>query len=189
MSDWRIRPACKKDAGTIAALYRIASDGVADYIWSRLAEPGEDLLEVGRRRYERENTAFSYQSCTLVERDDTILGMLSAFPMIVDPDYVETDPVLVPYSELEADGSYYICGMALFPEQRGQGIGSRLLAVAEEQAREKGFGRLSLIVFEQNEGAKRLYDRTGYYEIARAAVVPHPLIRCTGDAILMVKDV
>ena len=43
MTDVIIRPARREDAGTIAALYRISSDGVADYIWSRLAEPGEAL--------------------------------------------------------------------------------------------------------------------------------------------------
>ena len=53
----------------------------------------------------------------------------------------------------------------------------------------KGFDKLSLIVFEQNKNAKRLYDRLGYREIAREPIVPHPLIHCSGDAILMLKTV
>ena len=182
-----IRPARKADAGTIAALYQISSDGVADYIWTQLAEPGEDLLEVGRRRYAREGTPFSYQNCTIVEVDGDIAGMLVAFPMTVDPDYVEKDPVLAPYSELEEDGSYYVCGVALFPEHRDRGLGTQLMALAEEHARRRGLDSLSLIVFEANEGAKRLYDRLGYAEVARAEVVPHPLIHYTGDALLLVK--
>jgi ribosomal protein S18 acetylase RimI-like enzyme len=188
MSDPVVRPADKADAAAIAALYRISSDGVADYIWTRLAEPGEDLLDVGRRRYERENTPFSYQNCTLVEIDGEVAGMLVAFPMHVDPDAVETDPVLAPYGELEEDGSYYVCGVALFPAFRGRGLGTRLMRLAEEQARARRLGKLSLIVFEANAGAKRLYERLGYREVARAAIVPHPLIRHTGDAVLMVKE-
>jgi len=187
MTPTHIRPAEKSNCAQIAALYRISSDGVADYIWTRLAEPGEDPLEVGRRRYAREDSVFSYRSCTVVEFGGEVVGMLVAFPMHVDPEATETDPVLKPYAELEEDESYYICGMALFPEHRGRGIGSRLLGLAEEQAREQGFGKLSLIVFEQNEGALRLYRREGYLEVARAAVVPHPLIHFTGDALLMVK--
>jgi ribosomal protein S18 acetylase RimI-like enzyme len=109
--------------------------------------------------------------------------------MHVDSSDFESDPVLMPYSRLEEDNSYYICGMAMFPEHRGRGIGTRLLALAEEHAREKGFGKTSLIVFEQNAGAKRLYDRAGYVEVSREAVYPHPLIHFTGDAILMVKSV
>ncbi|MFQ5551552.1 MAG: GNAT family N-acetyltransferase, partial [Gemmatimonadales bacterium] len=101
----------------------------------------------------------------------------------------ESNPVLAPYSKLEEDDSYYICGMALFPEHRGRGIGSRLLALAEEHARDKGFDKLSLLVFEQNTGAKRLYDRADYREVGRAPVYPHPLIHYTGDALLMVKKI
>ena len=184
-----IRPARKEDCATIAALYSIASDGVADYIWSKLAEPGEELLDVGRRRYEREDSVFSYRNCTVVEIDGKVIGMLVAFPMHVDPSYEETDPVLAPYAKLEEDNSYYICGMALFPDQRGGGVGSRLLALAEEHARERGFAKLSLIVFERNAGARRLYERKGYRELGREAVYSHPLIQHTGDAILMVKTV
>lgn len=188
MPHWVPRPATKADCAAIARLYSISSDGVADYVWTKLAAPGEDILDVGRRRYEREDTLFSYQNCTVVDVDGRVAGMLVAFPMHVDPNYVESDPVLAPYGALEEDNSYYICGMALFPEYRGQGIGTGLLALAEQHAREKGFSRLSLIVFEKNAGAKQLYERSGYRETKRAAVHPHPLIHYTGDALLMVKD-
>lgn len=189
MSQEEIRPARKEDCGAIAALYSISSDGVADYIWTKLAQPGEDILTIGRRRYEREGSSLSYQNCWVVEREGKIIGILVAFPMHVDPSRVESDPVLVPYSKLKEDNSYYICGIALFPEFRGAGIGTKLLSLAEQHALDKGFRKLSLLVFEQNAGAKRLYERTGYSEVAREAVYPHPLIHYTGDALLMVKGV
>ncbi len=187
MSNITIRPASKADCASIAKLYSISSDGVADYIWTKMAEPGEDIQEVGRKRYEREGTAFSFENCMIAESDGEIIGMMVAFPMYIDPDDEETDPVLTPYSKLEEDNSYYICGVAMFPEHRGLGVGSKFLSLAEEHAEEKGFNKLSLIVFEQNADAKRLYDRLGYAEVAREAVVPHPLIHYTGDAVLMVK--
>lgn len=187
MNHYAIRPARKSECRRIAELYSISSDGVADYIWTKLARPGEDILEVGRRRYEREGTLFSYENCKMVELRGAAIGMLVAFPMRVDKDYREPDPVLVPYSVLEEDESYYVCGMALDPEHRGQGIGSALMAEAEKACRELGLRKLSLIVFEQNVGAKRLYERSGYVERRRHPVVPHPLIHYTGDALLMVK--
>ena len=184
------RPASKAECGIVARLYSISSDGVADYIWSKLAAPGEDLLEVGRRRYERESTDFSYENCTMAEIGGEVAGMLVAFPMNVDSEAdSELDPVLVPFDRLEEDNSYYICGVAMLPEHRGRGVGSRLMALAEEQALELGFEKLSLIVFEQNVAAHRLYQRLGYKEVAREPVVPHPLIHVTGDAILMVKHI
>ena len=187
-----LRPATKSDCRTIAALYSISSDGVADYIWTTLAEPGEDILDVGQRRYEREDSVFSFKNCVVVEKDDKVIGMLVAFPMLTTDDAGDdddVDPVLAPYSRLECPNSYYICGMAVFPEHRGHGIGTQLLATAEQQACAKGFNKLSLIVFEQNAGAKRLYERADYRKIARETVVPHPLIHYTGDALLMVKEI
>ena len=183
------RPARREDCATIAVLYSIASDGVADYIWTKLAEPGEDIAIVGRRRYEREDSDFSYRNCTVAEVDGKVIGMLVAFPMHVDHTDEESDPVLAPYSKLEEDNSYYVCGVALFPEYCGRGIGTRFMAFAEEHARDKGFNNLSLIVFEENTGAKRLYDRIGYLETKREPICPHPLIRHTGGAILMVKEI
>lgn len=188
MKETLFRAAKKQDCANIAALYSISSDGVADYIWSKLAEPGQAILEVGQQRYEREGTAFSYENCTIAERMGDTLGMLVAFPMFVDPNSEpENDPVLSPYSELEEDNSYYICGVALFPDYRSKGIGKQLLDLAEKHARERGFNKLSLIVFEENIGAKALYLREGYIEVKRAPIYPHPLIHFTGDAILMVK--
>lgn len=186
--DLVIRPARKDECRRVAELYRISSGGVADYIWSQLARPGEDLLEVGRRRYEREGTPFSYQNCRLVEDGDRVVGMLVAFPMHVTPPTGEPDPVLAPYAALEEDISYYICGMAVEASHRRRGIGRRLLAEAEKSCRQLGLEKLSLIAFERNGPAMALYAQSGYRERMRRPVVPHPLIHYTGDAVLLVKS-
>jgi ribosomal protein S18 acetylase RimI-like enzyme len=187
LNEFTIRPAVKSECRTIAELYRISSDGVAEYIWTKLAEPGEDMLDVGQRRYEQEDSVFSYRNCWMVDWKGKTAGMMIAFPMEIDEEHVESDPVLAPYSKLEEPGSYYICGMAVFPEFRGKGIGTKLLQLAEQHAHQQGQPKLSLIVFEQNAGAKRLYERHGFYEKASEPVVPHPLIHFDGLAVLMVK--
>lgn len=182
-----IRPAIKSDCREIAALYNISSDGVAEYIWTKMAGPGEDLLDVGQRRYEQEDSVFSYRNVTLAEIEGKTAGMIIAFPMEIDEGHVESDPVLAPYSKLEEPDSYYICGMAVFPEYRGRGIGKQFLKLAEQRARQLGLTKLSLIVFEENTGAKRLYDRHDYFVKAFETVVPHPLIHFEGRALLMVR--
>jgi len=181
------RPAKKSECPIIAGLYSISSDGVANYIWTKLSTSGENILDVGTRRYEQEDSVFSYRNCTIVEIDHQIAGMLVAYPMHVDPGYIEEDPVLLHISRLEEDNSYYICGMALFPEYRGQGIGTRLLKKAEEECAKAALNKLSLVCFEQNTRAMNLYLKNGYWETTRELVVPHPLIHYTGDAVLMVK--
>jgi ribosomal protein S18 acetylase RimI-like enzyme len=194
MRETTFRPAYKHESRVIAELYRISSDGVADYIWTGLRQSGEDLLDVGARRYARENTDFSYQNVTLALVGDECAGMMAAYRMGPaerpgDEFDFEVDPVLLPYHRLEQPNSFYISGMALFPRFRGRGIGTRLLELAAAKARDRGLRQLSLIVFEQNAGAKRLYDRFGFYETMRAPVVPHPLLHYGGDALLMVKAV
>lgn len=186
------RPAEKGESRTIARLYSMSSDGVADYLWTTLAGVGEDILDVGERRYSREDTPFSYKNCVVAESGGRVAGMIAAFPMPEPGEKgprAELDPILAPYGRLEQYNSYYIAGMAVLPEYRGLGIGTKFLEIATDKALRMEFRMLSLIVFEQNEGAKRLYERHGFYEIAREEVVPHELIQYTGYALLMVKDI
>lgn len=181
------RPARKADSRTIAELFRICSGGVADYIWQKLAEPGDTLLDVGARRYARENTAFSYQSCTIAERGGKIAGMLHGYPIEQNPEGSgdgPIDPVLRPYTELEIPGSLYISGVAIFPEHRNSGIGSRFLALARDQARAQGLESLSALVFEGNAGSLRLFRRNGFTVIDRRQVVPHEAIEYEGEILL-----
>ena len=96
------------------------------------------------------------------------------------------DPVLRPYAELEALGSLYIAGIALLPEHRGRGIGTMMIAAARRKAHRTGAGELSLLCFESNPGARRLYEREGFRVVDHRPIVPHPMIHAAGDVLLMV---
>jgi len=187
------RAAIKEDCYEIARLFRIASDGVADYVWSKLAPkyPGLAPLEIGALRYASEEGNFSYKNCMVAEQDRAVIGMLSTFPIKDEQEAGDApaDLVLEPYEELEIPGSFYVCALALFPRFRGRGLGTEMLSIAREQARERGFSTLSLLVFEQNEGALRLYKRNGFKVVDQAQVVPHNLIHHTGDVLLMASKV
>jgi ribosomal protein S18 acetylase RimI-like enzyme len=94
------------------------------------------------------------------------------------------DPVLAPYARLEVPGSYYVSGLAVLPEVRGGGLGTRMLGMARERARRHGFRVVSLLVFEQNGSAVRLYERQDFRTIDRAPVVPPERIRYQGDVLM-----
>lgn len=184
-----LRPARKEDCARIALLFRMASEGVSDYVWQQMAPeyPGLSPLEIGQKRYEREATPFSYQNCVVAEYKGEVIGMRHAFVTEARSGngLGETDPVLRPYAELELPGSLYVAGLAVMPAFRGQGLGSKLLGAARRKARALGLDQLSLLCLEQNEGARRLYERSGFRVIDRRRVVPHPLIRPTGHVLLM----
>lgn len=184
-----IRRARRDDVPDIAALFRLSSGGVADYIWRALAAPGEAPLDVGIRRYAREGVGFSYENCLVAEESGAVVGMVNAFPLAAsDEPAAEEDPVLRPYAELEVPDSLYISGIAVLPPYRGQGLGSRMMLAMQERARATGLARLSLIAFAENVASVRLYERLGYQIIDRRPVVPHPLIRYEGEAVLMVAQ-
>lgn len=91
-----IRRARKADAGEIAKLFLISSDGLAAYIWSRLQVPGMSLHEVGAARYAREQTVFSYENCMMAERGGEIAGMIHCHKTTALPEEVpEAIPFLV----------------------------------------------------------------------------------------------
>jgi len=188
--DLDIRWARREEAGDIARLFLVSSDGLAAYIWSRMDMPGLSLEEIGAARYARTGTAFSYENCLVALSRGEVVGMAHAFAMDADPDAPEEDdPVLRPYSELEDPGSLYVSGLAVHAPYRGRGIGSELMDCVDGLALAKGLPRISLICFEGNERALRFYRRRGFREIARRPIVPHPSLHYSdGDALLLVRE-
>jgi GNAT superfamily N-acetyltransferase len=63
----------------------------------------------------------------------------------------------------------------IHPDWRGRGIGRRLLAAAEEEARRAGCAFLELSVDEENPGARRLYGSSGFAEDRREIILRKPL--------------
>ena len=52
--------------------------------------------------------------------------------------------------------------LVVHPDFRGMGIGTKLLQHAEAVAATSGKHRITLGVIEENDGARRLYERCGY---------------------------
>jgi ribosomal protein S18 acetylase RimI-like enzyme len=191
------RPAYVNDSHFIAEMIDVSSDGVALVEWTEAAQKTgrRSVLDVGAEMYASEDGDYSYKNCWIAELMMRPAGMLLSFPMrardpaeIVLPPFDGND-VFAPYKYLEAPDTWYICGVAVVPEFRGQGIGTELLQIAREQALAHGYSRLSLVVFEENAAAVRLYQRLGYEVVDTAPIVPHPLIRYGGNALLMVASV
>ena len=195
--EYSTRAATEKDAREIAKLIAMSSDGVAEIEWHEEADKEQcDPLDIGERTYRNPQGDYSFNNTTILEKSDEAAGMLLAFGMPeAEPRNPENRPsaddenVFAPYIYLEEPISWYICGVAIYPQHHGHGLGTRLMNLANEQAKECGFSNLSLVVFEQNTGALNLYERLGYTVVDQAPVVPHPLIHYEGNALLMTRSV
>lgn len=188
----KFRPAALADSSTLAVLVDIAGEGIPNWLWQSLAGDGRSSLEVGRDRARREEGGFSYRRTTVVELGEEIAACLIVYPL--DDPYdltgLEEMPAHIqPLVRLEAQapGTWYVNVLATFPEFRGQGIGVKLLKIAEDKARAAGASATSIIVGSWNEGAARLYQRGGYRTIATEPAMLPPAFPQQGDWILMIR--
>lgn len=179
-ADAEIRPpyrrARKSDAYCMAELVNFAGEGLPVYLWSSMCEEGQTVWQVGRERARREVGSFSYRN-TVVRQDGgrvtaALIGY--ALPDNADPtSYKDLPAMFVPLQELEdlALSTWYVNVLATYPDCRSQGYGSDLLSIAAQLAKGAGCKGLSIIVSDANDGARRLYERSGYLERARRPMV------------------
>jgi ribosomal protein S18 acetylase RimI-like enzyme len=170
-----LRPARIEDAPALAELVNHAGDGLPLYLWSKMAAPGESAWDVGRRRAARPEGGFSYRNATVIDQHGECAGCLIGYPLPDRPEPIGDDmpAMFVPLQELEnlAPGTWYVNVLAVHPQLRGGGLGTRLLAHADETGRALGKRGMSVIVSDANPGARRLYERRGYREAAMRAMV------------------
>ena len=170
------RYATRDDALPMAELINIAGEGMPLYLWSNMAEPGVSPWEIGQQRARRESGSFSYRNTIVREDDGEVVAALMGYPLPDAPEPVSYDdmpPMFVPLKQLEdlVAGTWYVNVLAAYPDCRGKGYGTDLLAIAEKLAVETGRSGLSIIVSDANAGARRLYERSGYVEIATRSMV------------------
>ncbi|HEX2146949.1 MAG TPA: GNAT family N-acetyltransferase [Pseudorhizobium sp.] len=187
-----IRPATLADAAAMAELVNMAGEGMPLYLWKGMAEPGQDPWEVGRRRAERETGSFSYRNATMLEVDGHITGCLIGYNLPDAPvpiEYQTMPAMFVPLQELEnmACGTWYVNVLATYPRYRGQGFGTKLLGLADEIATRAGCNGLSIIVADGNLGARRLYERSGYRQVATRTMVKEDWENPGKNWVLMIK--
>jgi ribosomal protein S18 acetylase RimI-like enzyme len=189
------RPARKSDASDVALLVNVATHGGIAQGWAAEEAACETYspIEVGRRKMLSETDIFSWRSATIAEGNGEVAGMLLGYrePDRPTPAPADTPPFLLPLLELEAEasGKWFISMLGVYPEWRGQGVGSALLDVAERKCAETGGAGLALITEDVNEGARRLYERRGFRLRAKRPMGKFPWGGAgSRDWLLMVKE-
>ena len=184
------RRAMLADADDLARLVEFASEGLSLYLWTLLAGPGRDPWDVGRERVSSETLGVSYRHALIAEQTGTTIGVLIGYPLGEQSQHDDAlHALLVPLHELMilAPGTWYVHALAAYPEHRGGGIGTALLAQADKLAAGAGASGLSLIVSDTNTGAHRLYQRNGFREAARRKMVKQRWQHPGTDWVLMIK--
>ena len=172
-----------------------AAEGFFGFMLGRNAE------RIIARAFSEPGHSLSFEHMVFAERDGVIAGMSSAFTGAQHRSFSEEPlrraagrsafrmrcvrTLLGPLWRIlntVAEGDFDIQGMAVDPDLRGAGIGSLLMADAEERASATGSARLSLDVAAKNEGARKLYARRGMVESSRwpaSRLLPTVFVRMT----------
>jgi ribosomal protein S18 acetylase RimI-like enzyme len=190
------RPAIRSDAAEIALLVNIAVHGGIAHGWAHdeSAEGTYDPIEVGRLEMLDDDTEFGWTNVTMAETDGgEIAGMLLGYRKAdaFKPVPAEVSGFMRPIEELEAEanGTWFISMLGVHLKWRGHGVGSQLLEVAEVKRDDTQAHGLSLIVEDDNDGARRLYERRGYSVRTKRPMGRYPGGGPDGrDWLLMVKD-
>lgn len=170
----RLRPATSTDAREAGRAADIAAGGLFTTMFGKGTEPIMTTLG---------NTSghpLSVEHVTVAEADGRTCGWLSAMPGPQATDdgsayakaagwrairmlfvYLAGRSLLRAMDQHEAD-EYHIQSIAVADDYRGQGIGHRLLAKAEQDAGANGSAALTLDVDTKNAGAERLYRSLGF---------------------------
>jgi GNAT superfamily N-acetyltransferase len=170
-----IREAKASDATHLVRFINMAADDLPLHFWQSSVGSDGDAWAYGQERAARENGNFSFRNAWLAEVEGVIAACILGYPAEVElgPIDPKTPAILVPLLELEALalGSWYLNVLATYDGFRSKGLGGALLAHAETVARNLGHRSISLIAADTHSEALRLYDRKGYSEVARRAVV------------------
>jgi ribosomal protein S18 acetylase RimI-like enzyme len=99
-----------------------------------------------------------------------------AFSVLAFGDSTQTQPVglvncIEGFSTFACRALVNVHDVAVLASHRGQGVAERMLALAEDIARQRGACKLTLEVLSGNAAAVRLYQRVGFaaYELDPAA--------------------
>jgi ribosomal protein S18 acetylase RimI-like enzyme len=170
-----------------------ASRGLVAWFWTTQRSAGQSILEVGRQSILTDSPSH-FSKWTVAEFDGAVIGALNGYVVSESDkagDHPDLPEALAPLLELDAFavGTWYIWAVTVFPEHRGRGFGTALLAEAENMARRAGARQISLAVESANVGAVRFYRRHGFRDHARRPFLPFPGSTDEGDWLLMIKDI
>jgi ribosomal protein S18 acetylase RimI-like enzyme len=184
--------AARSDEGLVTLpFFRAATNGLSDYFANKLKDEDETADQFMARFFAKPDEDYGFSNTWMAVAGSAVIGVMNGVQVPDDYDGGELleDPVLGPIWELEMPNTWCMQILAVDPTSRGLGIGTRLIQLAESEARRHGLSRLSLTVHENSEAARRLYKQVGFVETDRRKLVSAPpYFEVRGDLIQMAKD-
>ena len=157
--------------------------------------PGMTPVQIVAHNLANDNYPYSYRSTIVASDGNDVVGMALSYPSSY---HKITDEMrdFFPSERLEhfndfylsrVENSWFLDALGVHETCRGKGIGTRLVELTKEKAKENGYKLLSLIVFADNTPALALYKVLGFEVVKKIELegnefIPHNegclLLRC-----------
>ena len=173
--DVRLRRAIETDAADFAALVLMAASELFPNIY------GDDAKIVMQRLFCQRRNLFSFEHTYFAEVGTFKAGMLLGYDWKakrreswrtgllllkhMKSDFLLRLPTMIRLEGLIGvvnDREFYVSNLAICPEFRAQGIGTKLILAVENGAKGEGARKAALDVEVGNDGAIKLYRKLGY---------------------------
>ncbi|KHO12538.1 acetyltransferase, GNAT family [Latilactobacillus curvatus] len=177
-----IRQATVADAKSVLPIINIVFEEMEMPLFQKI--PLEDLFGILEQAFAMPEYRYSYANTLVYEEDGQVLGIVVGFP---EEKEAHIDDALAPlflqiglpettrfFTDKEAQpGEWHIDTIAVVPQARGKGVGSKLLAACESVAKANHKQIISLNVDFNNPGAKKLYEKMGYQVVGELMIGNH----------------
>lgn len=177
----------KEDYKNCAELIQISGPELFRYMYN---ESEENITSLLTYFVSMSNNTFSFDKIIVEVENDTVRGLILAHPVYDLNKFVMNEVKYISkfrggffksilhilgmfsriglvskFPKLYKD-EYFITNLAVFKDYRGQGISKQLLNKAIEEAKDKGFKKVSLYVEIDNDVALKVYNNYGFIQVA-----------------------
>lgn len=183
MANVVIRKGIPEDADHFSQLVLIAVPELLSYVF------GSKTKDIMKNLFQDTENYWSFEHTYFAEVDDDVSGMALGYSyrqrkqeeertgeLVVR--YLEgiiyeelPNPRVAEITEKIEENEYYFMYLAVYPKFRRLGIGTKLFALIEEEARKIGYNKVVFDVETDNTEAIKLYERLGYSIVSRSPVV------------------
>jgi ribosomal protein S18 acetylase RimI-like enzyme len=184
-----------EDSLKIAEGIERASGGIVEFLFHGLLG-SYTPTEVMANSLQEKQGSDSYENAIVAEYQSNIIGVVYSYPAkfhgITDNtrSFFPTDRLafLGEFYNSRVENSWFLDSIFVDEQFRGEGIGSNLIELTKQKAREQGYKQLSLMVMADNIVARRTYEKNNFRIVKHIDVQEHELIPHKGGIYLLVSN-
>lgn len=185
----------EKDCSKIAEGIELASGGIMEFLFHGLLDkytPSQVMANLLRKKTDND----SYENAIVAEHEGDVIGIVYSYPAKFHGiseetrSYFSSDKLtyLADFFNSRVENSWFLDSIFVNEKFRGEGVGSKLIELTKQKAKENGYHQLSLMVMADNSVARYTYERNKFTVVKHINIKEHELIPHKGGIYLLVSD-